>query len=386
MARLYLATFFARLPIGINGLALVLFLRSQGYSFGLAGLAAGALALGMAFGAPVSARLVDRLGARVLMVIAAVHGIGLGALVALGLADAPHAAVVAAAGLTGLALPPISSVLRAAYPRLLAGEPGLVQSAFALDAVLTEVIFVGGPLLTAALLLVGSAALALGASALVGFTGAVLFLGALPAGAIAPRRAELPAGLAGALRSPGMRTLVITMLPVGFAFGAIEVALPAFAYDQGNRAVTGVLIAIWSLASAAGGLVYGARAHGVPLARVHLWAAALLPVVFAALALADSPLVMALLLIPAGLPIAPLIATRNQLAGTVAPPGSETEAYTWPLTALVSGLALGAATAGALSDGPGWRVAMLAAAGAAALGAVLSATRRRTLMPQPAQV
>src|SRR5204862_8269166 len=126
----------------------------------------------------------------------------------------------------------------------------------------------------------------------------------------------------------GMRTIVVAMLPVGFAFGAIEVALPAFAYSEGDRSLAGVLIAIWSLGSATGGFIYGARPRRrLTLARMHLWAAALLPLVFAALALASSPAVMALLLIPAGLPIAPLIATRNELAGRVAPLGAETEAY-----------------------------------------------------------
>ena len=65
MARLYAAMIVARMPIGIDGLALVLFLRHEGKSFAVAGATAGALALGSALGAPVAARLIDRLGARV---------------------------------------------------------------------------------------------------------------------------------------------------------------------------------------------------------------------------------------------------------------------------------------------------------------------------------
>ena len=42
-----------------------------------------------------------------------------------------------------------------------------------------------------------------------------------------------------------------------------------------------------------------------------------------------------LLVILTGLPIAPLIASRNQLVERVAPRGTATEAFTWPLTALV---------------------------------------------------
>lgn len=384
MTRLYLAAILARLPIGINGIAVVLFLRAEGTSFGVAGAAAGGLALGSALGAPVAARLIDRAGVRVLLALAGAHAGGLAVLIALGLADAPAGAIVAAAALTGCALPPISSVLRAGYPRLLRGRPDLVQSAFALDSVLTEVIFIGGPLLTALLIWLVAPAAALVLSAVAVVSGTIAFLAALPPHAVAPSTAGRERDIAGALRSPGMRTLLMAMLPVGFAFGAIEVALPAFAYSEGNRHLAAVLIAIWAMGSAAGGFAYGARPRRRELAHLHLLVAALVPVVFAALALATSPVVMALLLIPAGLPIAPLIATRNELAGRVAPPGSETEAYTWPLTALVSGVALGAAVSGALSDGPGWRMAVLVAAGAAAVGAMIAASRRATLAPQPA--
>ena len=88
---------------------------------------------------------------------------------------------------------------------------------------------------------------------------------------------------------------------------------------------------------------------------------------------------MAVLVLPAGMLIAPLIASRNELAGAVAPADARTEAYTWPLTALVAGIALGAAAAGAISDAASWQAAVLVAAGAAAAGGAVSAGRRATL-------
>ena len=130
-----------------------------------------------------------------------------------------------------------------------------------------------------------------------------------------------------------------------------------------------------------GGLAYGAMPRRGSLARVHLQVALALPLSFPPLALAVSPATMALLVVPAGVLIAPMIATRNELAGKVALAGTETEAYTWPLTALVGGIAFGAATSGALSDATSWQVAVLVAAGAAALGALLATARRATLVP-----
>jgi MFS family permease len=176
------------------------------------------------------------------------------------------------------------------------------------------------------------------------------------------------------------------MLPVGFAFGALEVALPAFASDHGRPEWSGLLIAIWSVASAAGGLVYGARSGGREVARMHVLVAVLLPLSFVPVALAGSLLSMALLVVPAGFLIAPLIASRNELAGVVAPAGSQTEAYTWPLTALVGGISLGAAAAGSIVEASGWRTAVVCAVGAAAVGGFFAVARRGTLVSEPTAV
>jgi predicted MFS family arabinose efflux permease len=61
-----------------------------------------------------------------------------------------------------------------------------------------------------------------------------------------------------------------------------------------------------------------------------------------------------------------------------------TEAYTWPITAFVGGIAVGAALAGALVEGPGWRFAFVVAAAFAGFGALLAVARRATVVPPAA--
>jgi MFS family permease len=178
-----------------------------------------------------------------------------------------------------------------------------------------------------------------------------------------------------------VRTLVLTSLPAGVGIGILEVGIPAFSRAENAAAAAGVLLAIWSLGSGLGGLLYGTLPRRRGLQRTHLIVAALLPVTLLPLALAPSVAVMALLVIPAGGCIAPLLATRNELVGGVAPPGMRTEAYTWPITAFVAGIAIGAAISGALVDGPGWRTAFVVAAGFAATGALLAVLRRGTVSP-----
>jgi hypothetical protein len=386
VALIVLATLIGRLPIGISGLAILLYVHDVTGSFGAAGLCAGALALGSAAGAPVQGRLVDRRGVGMLVPLAALHATGLVAVWLAGEAGAPTGVLAGASLLAGAAIPPVSSVLRSRWPYLLAGRGDLLQGAFALDSVMIELVFVAGPLLTTVVVATVGPQYALIVSAACVVSGTLLLLAGL-SGKPGPEltTTENRAFGLGALAAPGLRTLVLASLPVGFALGTLEVVLPAFSEEQGAKALAGVLLAVWSAASGVGGLLWGARGSSSSLLEAHLRFAWLLPLGMAPLLLASSPLTMALLAICAGLPIAPLIASRNQLVERVALPGTATEAFTWPLTALVTGVSLGAATAGAVVEASSWNTGVLVALVVAAAGGTVVATRRRTLtQPVPA--
>jgi MFS family permease len=380
VAAVVVATLVGRLPIGISGLAILLYVREVTGSFAAAGACAGALALGSACGAPLQGRLVDRRGLGTLLPLACVHGAGLVLVWVLGAAGAPIVAVVASSFLAGAAIPPLSSVLRSRWPYLLERSPDLIPGAYALDSVMIEFIFIVGPLIVTAIVATAGPEYALGVSAACVLSGTVLLLAGLRGRSGPGRQArDRPALGLGALAAPGLRTLVLASLPVGFCFGAIEVVLPAFSESEGSKELAGVLLAVWSAASGAAGLVYGARVTRAPVEEMHLRFACLLPLGIAALLVASSPLTMALLAILAGIPIAPLIASRNQLVGRVSLPGTATEAFTWPLTALVAGVSLGAATAGALVESYSWTAAVLVAVAVAAVGAGVLFARRGTI-------
>jgi predicted MFS family arabinose efflux permease len=111
---------------------------------------------------------------------------------------------------------------------------------------------------------------------------------------------------------------------------------------------------------------------------------ALLPLAIAPVGLAGSSAALGVLLAVAGAPIAPAFTTAYTLVDRLAPPGTITEAFTVTTTAVVAGIALGNAAAGALVEpiGPGWTFAV--AAGASALAPLAAMGRRRTLVPVPA--
>ncbi len=382
MAAVVLATVIGRLPIGITGLALLLYVEEVEGSFAAAGICAGALALGSAVGAPLQGRLVDRRGDGALMPMALVHASGLALIWVLGAAGSSLVLLALVSALAGSALPPLSSVLRSRWPYLLSERPDLVPGAYALDSVLIELIFVTGPLLTTVIVALVGPEYALAVSAACVLAGTAMLLAGLRGRTRpdAPPEDSRALGL-GALAAPGLRTLVIASLPVGFALGTLEVVLPAFSEAEGSKALAGVLLAVWSGASGVAGLVYGARPGRAALTRVHLRFALLLPLGCAALLAATSPATMGVLVVLAGIPIAPLIASRNQLVERVAPRGTATEAFTWPLTALVAGVALGAASAGTLVEEYSWTAGVMAAVGVSAAGALMLLARRRTLTP-----
>ena len=172
----------------------------------------------------------------------------------------PARPLALAALVAGSTFPPAGAVLRSLWPTLVS-DPALRRTAYAFDSVTIEVAFVTGPLLTALVVALAGAELALGISGGIVLVGTLVFLAALPVDAHPPtpahRRPKL--GLLGPLAAPSVRLIALTTLPIGYCLGTIEVALPAFSSDLGTPALAGLFLALWSLSSGIGGLVFGAR-------------------------------------------------------------------------------------------------------------------------------
>ncbi|HZH24431.1 MAG TPA: MFS transporter [Solirubrobacteraceae bacterium] len=385
VAPLLLASMVARLPYGVYALAAILYLEEARGSYAIAGLVDGAFAVGAAIGVPWQSRLIDRLGQRrVLLPAALLDALATVMLIVLTEADAPTVALVAIGLIGGLAVPSIGGAMRTLWPELLRRRKELLAAAFALDSVAIELLFTVGPLIAALIIAVASPAAALVVSAACSLLGTLAFITRRPSRAWRPHAASGSHGALGALRSAGVRTIVFSSLPVGFCFGAVEISLPAFAELHGTRELAGVLLATWSLASVVGGLAYGARAWPRPLGSLYLWLSLLLPLGYLPALLSPSIAAMALLIVPAGLVIAPLGAAGNQLIERVAPVGAATEAYAWPVTAILIGFAGGTALGGGLVEAFDWRACFIAAAAAAAVGAAVVVRFRGTLATLPA--
>ena len=367
----------ARLPTGMAALGLVLLVRATGAGYGEAGLVAASYGVAVAVGAPYGGRRVDRRGAhRVLRVRMVLYSTLLAAVALLGEVGAPTVAIAVVAAATGLTMAPVSSVLRSIWPNV-AGEDG-AKTAYALDAALQEVIFVGGPLLVALLATIDPAAAVAGA-ALIAFVGTFAYARLPPIRAAGPAE-ERHSSRLGALSSVGVRTLALLSLFLGLGFGAAEIAVPAFAELQGNRALAGVALAGFSCGSLVGGLVAALRPSRDERRRILLGSCALAALMLLPL-LAGSIATMTFLLFLAGLPIAPVVAGIYGQIGQVAAAGSIAEAFSWFGTSVSIGIAGGSVAGGWLIDASGWRAAVLLGVGCLGAGALLVALRRSTLAP-----
>lgn len=379
------ASMLARLPLGVDSVALLLYLHQQRGSMAAAGAVTGLFGLAIGLGAPLQGRLVDRLGpARVLVPGALLHVAALAALLLLGRAAVPLALLVPFALLAGAAMPPLGSVQRSLWAPLMRDRRELLPTAYAIDSMQLDATMLAGPLLVAACAAAGVVWLALSAATTALVIGTAWFV-LLPA-VRTWRGEERPEGAArgGALAAAGIRTVVLGAIPVGAVFGALDVSLVSFGTEIGRPGVAGLLIATMALGSAAGGLWYGMRVHASALHVRYLWLLAIVPCTLALLAAGSSVAALALLAVPAGMAIAPLTAAEAELVSRLAPAGARTEAYTWTMMATVAGAAGGNAMAGALVEAAGWRAPLLATAALAVLTVAVVAARRASLHPAAA--
>jgi MFS family permease len=106
---------------------------------------------------------------------------------------------------------------------------------------------------------------------------------------------------------------------------------------------------------------------------VVLWAGTI-PLVFA-----SSVTLMAPAAALAGVAIAPTLIAGFTLVQKLVPPGALTEGLNWTITALGVGAAVGAWTAGLISDSAGGRTAFLVAVAAGGAAVIVAACGRSSL-------
>ena len=380
--RLFASALVGRLPQGMSSLAILLLVRATTQSYAAAGVAVGAFALATAACAPVLGRLVDHFGrARVLLPFACAQACVYGLLVVAAQAGAGVVVLIVLSGLAGALLPPIAPAVRALL-REVFDDQAVLDTAYALESILQETVWIVGPLIVALVIAVTSPEAAVAMLGAVCIAGTLLFLRS-PLVRSSSTSHGAGYGRVSALASPELRALLGPVALTGVALGAVEVGLPSLALHAGSRPASGLLLAVWSLGSMAGGLWYGARVWRSSLSTRYQLLLFVLLVCTVPLIAARSIAAGVVCSVLAGLAIAPVFSCQYALVGRSVTPGSETEAFTWVSAALIGGLAAGSAVGGAVIV-PGGVGAPFVVSCLASLLAAVIAVGFRSRVQQPA--
>ncbi len=350
----------ARLGIGMTPLALLLLVQQATGRYAAAGIAGGVYAIAGAAVSPVAGRIADRIGpSPVLLVTAVLHPLALIALlVASRGGESALPTVFVMSALAGASYPPLTAAIRRAWTdatEVGRGRQHLRAAAMAAETSLFELVFVLGPMLVAALLVItGDPASALVTAAVATLVGTV-WIARLPI-MRHWRRHEADAATRGLgpLRVGGFPALLVCVAALGTAFGAAAVIVPAYAGSHGGgESLGGVLLGIWGVGSAIGGIWFGTRRPAMALPRQFAWLLGAVSVSFLVLAVMPNPWALGTALVIGGAAIAPALTVESNLVGRIAPAAMLNEAYTWVVTVSVAGSALGGAVAGSIVDRPG---------------------------------
>lgn len=367
VARIIAAQLTARFPNGMTSLAILLHVEQMTGSYASAGLVLAAASVGQATAGPVTSRWMGRWGMR--RVLTLTTAVCAAALLALALIPLGVAGYMVFGLIAGLSTPPVQSAVRTIYPKLVNARQ--LTALFSLDASLQEIIWILAPVvITLVATQVGTVpALLMIVTILV--AGGAWFILSPEVGRVRIPRSRRAFGTV--LAKPVVLLATVTGFLLIGACAAVEAAVVATFGHGGLEA--GLVLAVFSVGSLAGGLAFGHVPMG-PWAmarRMSVVAVGLVASVFVVGDIgASTPWWVGACLVVAGVGIAPALAVMFAMTSASVKFSETAEAYGWIGTGQLIGAALGSAVAGFLIDSNGAAGAYAAAAGFAIVGALVA--------------
>ncbi len=414
--RLLVVGMIARIPHSAAGVLLTLHIvltLDQGYA--AAGAAAAVMTIGIALGAPWRGRRVDMVGLRKALIPSVVSETVIWSIV-------PHVSyewLLPLVFVGGLFTLPIFSVVRQSLGVMVEGEQR--RSAFALDSIATELVFMIGPAVGAIVATSGFSAIGLTAVGIsVSVAGLFLMwfnpptrseaactpqesaeraaadLDAAEAAMVASAPAHVQEAASemasttsrgAAIRSRVARNFTWFTVSVaalfavaagsGMVLSGSDVSIVGLLERGGHENEIGIVFFFWCAASVVGGLIYGSMKRSIsPMLLLLGMAALTIPMGFAQ----DTWTLAFLSLLP-GLLCAPVLSASSEKVADLVDEERRGEAMGWYGSALTAGVALGAPLAGVFIDtvGPSAGFAAIGSAGVVLCiaGLLLMSLRRR---------
>ncbi|MFD0397703.1 MFS transporter [Kitasatospora sp. NPDC127121] len=350
--------FVSRLPISMTGIGIVTMLSQLRGSYGVAGLVSATLAISAALLGPQVSRLVDRHGQRRIIVPAmALTIVAVVGLLLCARFKAPDWTLFVFAAGMGV-MPSTGAMVRARWAHLYRDDAPKLHTAYSFEAVVDEVCFIVGPILSIGL------ATSVFPEAGVLLAGVFLAVGVL---LFAGQRATEPPVHPGArhvggsvILNRGLQVLILTFVATGAIFGSVEVVTVAYSETQGHKSIASVILALWALGSCLAGVVFGTlkltgSMAGRFFAGVLFMALSMAPLLLVAESVRGVGGLIAVggALLIAGIAISPTLITAMALVERLVPAAQLTEGMTWTTTGLALGVAVGSSAGGWVVDAAG---------------------------------
>lgn len=349
---------FARLPLGMLSLAILLHVQARTGSYAVAGLVVACTSIGEAIAMPMTSRLLGRIGMIPTLVSAAVvNGI---CMLALAFVHVPASVLMGLGFLIGASVPPLLPAARSLYPQMVPGD-GL-RALFALDTTAQELIWVIGPVAATFLASAISTAIPLLFSAGVTIAGTAWFL--LSARRLRPRIDRSVVAFGRVLVNPAVILAMVASLALVASFMALEVGVLALFGNHNLSA--GLALGVASLGSLIGGVLFGHRHLGVRGLATSMTVVAVGTAVFG---MVDGWALQLAALFASGLGFAPALAALYVMVSREIAEQSAAEAFGWLNSGALVGGAIGTALGGVVVDHYGSFAVIMVSAALAMLAA-----------------
>lgn len=342
----------ARFPMAMVSLGIILMIDGIYDSYALGGAVSAAYVIAQAVCSPQIAKLVDRKGqSKIMRPMILIASMSLTGLVLSALTKQPEWTLFLFAILTGATVGSVGAMVRTRWSNIVK-NPAELHTAYSLESAIDEMIFVIGPIAATVLATSVTPWAGLAVPIVVMIVGGFWFLSqkATEPPVIKPIPGEkIPT----VLRNPAVLVIIAVFICTGVIFGAADVATIAFAEEQGDKALSGPVLAVFALGSCISGLAYGARQWGSALWKRFIFGIVALGVLVTLFFAATNLWMLGLAMFLAGFAISPTLINGNNMIQMVVSPRQLTEGLTWVGTALGAGVALGSSVAGSRIDAYG---------------------------------
>lgn len=340
--RLTSAQLFARLPLGMLSLAILLHVEAVTDSYAIAGMVVACVSVGEAVAMPLMSRIAGVIGARTTLMVTAL--VNAAAMIVLVLLPPVVPLLIGFGFVIGCSVPPLMPVVRSLYPRLVEGPS--VRVLFALDTTAQEMIWILGPVLATLLASSVTTLAPLLLSAILTVVGTAWFVASPRLRMLALPRNRLPFG-----RVLANRAVLLAMAASFFlvaSFSALQIGVVVAMPDDGVLA--GIGLAVSGLGSFISGITLGHRPwklRGLVLSLATVAFGTALTGLVPGLLLQFSALFIS------GFGFAPALSTLYLMVSREVTDAASTEAYGWMNTGSLVGGAIGTAIGGFASDASG---------------------------------